>query len=346
MKILVIQVGNYTQKANLLKGVKYIKCKTLNHGIQYFNEKQIINNIQTRESIEKCGLDVEYYFHTDRKSILGLLQSSYRIRQLINEIKPDLTHVYWGGISGLLVALFARGKILVSFLGSDLYGSYTKNGRRKLSSKIQTYSSLLTPFFVNGIIVMSNGMKDYNYPFFRNKIYVQPEGVSLEKFNDINKIDARTKIKWKLDKFIIIFFFEGQAVKNFNLAKEAFDILKNKINKVEFKIINGISHDELMLVYNAADLLLMTSLHEGSNNSIKEAMACNLPIISVRCGDAEERISDVNNCFICDYSVEDIVKAILQVYQNNKKTNGRDFISSLSLENCAKNTIDIYKNII
>ena len=54
---------------------------------------------------------------------------------------------------------------------------------------------------------------------------------------------------------------------------------------------------------NAADALLLTSFIEGSPNIIKEAMACNLPIVSVRVGDVPQIIAKARNCYVVDYDV-------------------------------------------
>src|SRR5207253_3876490 len=48
------------------------------------------------------------------------------------------------------------------------------------------------------------------------------------------------------------------------------------------------TREQVRLMLNAADCLLVTSLHEGSPNIVKEAMACNLPVVSVPCGDVIE----------------------------------------------------------
>jgi len=47
---------------------------------------------------------------------------------------------------------------------------------------------------------------------------------------------------------------------------------------------------------NAADVLLLTSKHEGSPTIVKEALACNCPVVSVDVGDVRERIAAINGC--------------------------------------------------
>jgi glycosyltransferase involved in cell wall biosynthesis len=93
--------------------------------------------------------------------------------------------------------------------------------------------------------------------------------------------------------------------------------------------------------------MLMTSHHEGSNNSLKEALACNLPIVSVDVGDSAERLKDVKNCFVSTSREPSILASIVdQVFTNGQRSNGRDYIHLVSMEHIANEVIKVYKKAI
>jgi hypothetical protein len=75
---------------------------------------------------------------------------------------------------------------------------------------------------------------------------------------------------------------------------------------------------------NASDVLLLTSLHEGSPNVVKEALACNLPVVSVPVGDIPERIGRVPGCVVCKDALADtIVIGLASVLERGESFNGR-----------------------
>ena len=80
----------------------------------------------------------------------------------------------------------------------------------------------------------------------------------------------------------------------------------------------------MALKINAADCLLVTSLHEGSPNIVKEAMACNLPVITVPCGDVEERLASVQPGCVASYDATQLTSSIRQVLEWGGRSNGRD----------------------
>ena len=140
-------------------------------------------------------------------------------------------------------------------------------------------------------------------------------------------------------EFVILFNLrrgnsKHEVVKNYPLAKEVVSML-SAITDARFRleIITNKTHKEMVILLNAADCLLVTSLHEGSPNIVKEAMACNLPIVSVECGDIKERLGQVRNSYVSSkYDPKELAQLCLKLIEAQQRSNGRNEIISQGLE--------------
>src|SRR5262249_43654609 len=92
---------------------------------------------------------------------------------------------------------------------------------------------------------------------------------------------------------------------------------------------------DLALRMSAADCLLVTSLRLGSPNIVKEAMACNLPVVTVPCGDEEERLVGVQPGCVAPYDAALLGSSIRQVLEQGDRSNGRDELVGQGLTACA-----------
>ena len=345
MKILIVQAGvPYTQ--SLENTENYSLRPTLTKGLLNLNDYKFINNTQTREAIANNGADVTCYYYTHRKSIINLIRGSLAIRSIVKKNNIDIVNMYWGGLSTLLGALFCPTVFVVSLLGSDLYGSYTPAGRKTLFGKFLSFFSQLTCRYADGVIVMSEKMKQKIWKTNRHKVKVIPEGVDLSRFFIIEKEMAREYLQWKAGYPVILFFNNLSHVKNYSLAKQVFRLVKNKLPEAQLKVINNVQHHQTIWYYNAADVLLLTSLHEGSNNSIKESLACNLPVVSVDAGDARERLRNVKPSFVSDsYDAEILAEKLVEILVLKQRSNGQEVAQEVELNNSAMSVIRYYQEL-
>ncbi len=97
---------------------------------------------------------------------------------------------------------------------------------------------------------------------------------------------------------------------------------------------------------NASNLLLLTSFSEGSPQIIKEAMACNCPIVATDVGDIKEVIGNTEGCYITSFNPDDVAAKIKLALDFNKRTNGREKIKPFDNELIAKKIYKIYTRII
>ena len=97
---------------------------------------------------------------------------------------------------------------------------------------------------------------------------------------------------------------------------------------------------------NAADVLVLASLFEGSPNAVKEAMAVNLPVVTVEVGDTADLIGPTEGCYLVPRDAEAIAARIVEVCQRGARTAGREWIARLSMERVARQIVDLYQTVV
>ena len=103
-------------------------------------------------------------------------------------------------------------------------------------------------------------------------------------------------------------------------------------SRVELFPVYDKTHDEVVDYMCAADALVMTSLSEGSPNAIKEAMACNCPIVVTDVGDVRWVTEGIEGTYVADaYEPGEIASLLGKALRFGKRTAGRERIIRLGL---------------
>lgn len=300
------------------------------------------------QSMIASNIDLGYY-SINKKGIWGYFKHVLLLRKFLHINKFNIIHAHYG-LCGI-VALFARRdeKVIVSFMGDDLLGSSGAEGRLTLGSKLLAkINGFLSYRFYDYSIVKSEQM--FHVLKKSTNVSICSNGVSLDGFLPIDKSLAIKRTGFSGNDINLIFVSDPvRHEKNYTLALSAIGILNDSTHRLH--IIKNVNPKELKYYYSAADILIMTSLHEGSPNVIKEAMACNCPIVSTDVGDVRAVIGDTEGCYISSFDPVDVsqkIKLAIEFRQKYKQTRGRERIIELGLdsENVAKRIVGIYEKII
>ena len=285
---------------------------------------------------------VIYESNPNRKSIYSLI----KIFNDLNKLKGNdfhAIHCLWGGILGLITSIiFIKNNTIISFCGSDLLGNYNKYGRKTISGKISRLFSIISSYLTKKIIIKASFMKKKLPKSILPKIHVLPNGVNQKKFFEIDRIEAKNKLNLEKDIYYILFLNKkgpvdnNRWVKNFSKAEEI-----EKTLPKNFKILyaNNIEHKIMRYYYSASEYLLITSLHEGSSNVLKEALFCNCKIISSVSGDAIERLSKLSSCLVSD-NINEIKHHITKYY--SKYFDYSNYVHDIEINFIKKKLIKIY----
>ena len=295
-------------------------------------------------SIEKEGIEIRKFFLLSRTSPRLVIQEGVRLAEDIKKFKPDIIHAQYGTMTGFLCSFFVSHRRVITFRGSDINFIKGINPIRSLVGKILSNISI---WRADAVICVSENLKK-NLWWGQEKTVVIPNGVNPEVFYPISKYEARKQLG--LDQFSKLILFNAggyRALKRMDLAEEVLKYIKKSIPNAELLILDGtIPADDVYLYHNAAECLLVTSDKEGSPNIVKEALACNLPVISVDVGDVRKRLRGVSCSRIVSRNPENIADAVVEVLAQWKRSNGRDTVNKFSEQEVAKEIIQLYFNIL
>lgn len=283
------------------------------------------------ESLKRAGIEIDYFI-IKGNGYLGYLKNIQKIRRAYKKKKYDLVHAHYS-FSAFAASLAGRFPMVVSLMGSDAYKSAFW---RRIIQLFYFFRWKIT-------LVKTQRMKDL---LKIKNAYIIPNGVDMERFRPESQSIARKKIGIDQEKKIIVFVADpSRHEKNYPLAMESYKRLNRE--DVELVPVFNVSNESIPVYMNAADVLLLTSKWEGGVNVIKEAMACNLPIVSVDVGDVKQNITGLKNCFLSNHDASELAKNINLVLLSGERSNGREKIIELQLDSnsVANKILDIYKSI-
>lgn len=282
------------------------------------------------ESLRKFGTSVEY-FTIQGKGVKGYSKNALRLRKHLKTNKYDAIHAHF--VFSAFVATLAGSKpLVVSLMGSD-------TAKKGLIQKITRFLQKNVWGFT---LVKSEKMKA---ELGVDNLLVLPNGVNFEHFKPIDREEAIAKTGWNPEKRYVLFGSSpSRPEKNFDLAQQAFNGLN--LPNIELKTLENVPFESVPYYYSAADVVLLTSHREGSPNVIKEAMACNRPIVVTPVGDVKKVIGETKHCHIVDPEPHKVTEAMRHILANPYlSTEGRQQISWLNQDEIAQKLIDIYKGL-
>jgi glycosyltransferase involved in cell wall biosynthesis len=229
------------------------------------------------------------------------------------------------------IAYLAKGKekLVVSFMGSDVI--VKKDEEKYFLLKFMQRLNFWLAKKCDLVIVKSTEMSS-NLPSPIDHRVI-PNGVNTDLFKELNRHDCRKRLGWDERDFVALFLANPDRIeKNFKLANAGFNLFKNKQDNAKLLVKYDIKNEDLPLYYNAADVMLLTSLYEGSPNVVKEAMSCNCPVISADVGDVKWLLKDSDGSFVIQSDEKSLSDALQKVLENGREgINTRDKIEKLNL---------------
>lgn len=283
------------------------------------------------DALRKEGVELEYFL-IKGKGFLGYLKNLAPLKKKIRYNNFDIVHAH-SGLSGLLASLQKLKPTIITFHGGEQF---------------QWQSNILSSIAVwlakECIYVSESTYKDI-FLKISSKDKIIPCGVNTNLFMPLKEIGACPKNFDPAKKNILFAsdFTKEKLYKNPELAKRAIMQIPES-NLIELR---NYTRKEVNVLLNICDVLLLTSKIEGSPQIVKEAMACNCPVVATDVGDIKELFDDVEGYFLTSFQVEDVVSKIKKAIHFGRRTNARKrILKHYDNQIIAKRIIQVYKDVM
>jgi glycosyltransferase involved in cell wall biosynthesis len=281
--------------------------------------------------LKKEGVEVDVLFVNGIKSKLNYLWGIPRLWARLLTNRYDLIHAHY-----VFSGIIARAQFLYPVV-------LTHHGSQVFRGREVRFCKMVTPLMDRAIVV-SPEMKEKGR---LSKAHVIPCGIDLDLFKPIPKEQAREELNLPQDKKLVLYAGEYfRWIKRFDIVQESIKLLQEKNPDVELVLVSKQPLSVVPKYMSACDVLVLVSDAEGSPMVIKEAMACNLPVVSVPVGDVPAVIGDTEGCYLCSQDPQDVAEKLELALQRQGRTNGREKIGHMEAGAIARRIISLYHDLI
>jgi glycosyltransferase involved in cell wall biosynthesis len=288
------------------------------------------------ESLRQAGLDIDVLFID---GITGGWREYARafgqVRRALRDKHYSLVHAHYvfSGIVALVGRLLAQERvpIVLTQHGIETQVGWTAPLCRWTSGQVDV--TIATSRRVQAALNRSDSL-------------VIPCGVNTTLFRPMDRQAARAELGWQAYERIVLFAGMRRPEKRLDLIEAAVAQVRLTRPDARLVIAENVPHADMPLYMNAADVLVLASEAEGSPMVVKEALACNLPVVSVDVGDVRELVEQASGCYIVKRTIAGLAAGIEQALAGRPAAlNLRAAVEELSLTAVAEQLIVLYEAV-
>ncbi len=300
------------------------------------------------DGLKQQGVQLDFQYLGNLRSPRELWRAIKHLKQVGQEY--DIVHAQFGSACALATSYVKEVPKVVSLRGSDwnvfsesfnFYYWHTRLARTLTHFSLRRYNTILT---------VSKKMTNAVQQAFPDKTcYTIPSPIDLVRFRPENKDELRKKLGYSGNTEKWILFNSNdlkKPIKRYQLALNAFEIARKKLGNIRLRIANNIPHSTIPDFVASCDLILCTSTAEGWPNSVKEALACNIPFVSTDVSDLSEIASKEASCRICPPDPVILADAICDVLSMPPDHRLRQYIEDMNVDNTCRKLLDVYNQTL
>lgn len=227
------------------------------------------------------------------------------------------------------------------------------------------------------IIAVDDGTKEFyeeEYPWLRGKIRVIPIGIDLTRFKVLDRDHVRAKWGFKRTEKVVMYVGRLEIEKDLGFLIESFRLVLRQVPNARLvlvgdgrdrrrleEIAQDLSLEELLFmgaqkpdcmpeILNCADVLTLCSLYEGSPTTVKEALACGVPVVCTRVGDVCGIVRGNVNGRVVPKDAQQFSQAIVDILSTEDREIARrqcvNSASEFGFDQIGARTVGLYRELL
>ncbi|HOE96353.1 MAG TPA: glycosyltransferase family 4 protein [Candidatus Sumerlaeota bacterium] len=180
---------------------------------------------------------------------------------------------------------------------------------------------------------------------------VLPAGIDLERFGPGDAQGARRRLGWDGEGPLLFFpYAPGKPAKRDDLARAAFAIVRRTHPGAQLVVGGAIPYAAMPDAIRASDVLLILTDYEASPTIVKEALACERPVVATDVGDIRACYGDLPGVVVTPAEPEAIASGIDRALAlpAGSACGGRERLIArgLTLPATARRLVEVYRELI
>jgi glycosyltransferase involved in cell wall biosynthesis len=296
------------------------------------------------ESLRRIGVDADPFVLEGRNRKLMYLRGISLLRRRVRQGDVDLVHAHYSYV-GAVARAQRTVPVVLTFHGDDLLGTIGANGRHTMFSRAIVLGGKALARSIDAIVVQNRTMAALLR--WHPRVHVIPHEVDLELFRPSERDEARRRLGLDPHRRYVLFASPPDIhVKRFPLAQASVELLRQRYPSAELLVVFKETQDRLALYMSACDALVFPSYQEGSPNVVKQAMACNLPIVATDVGDVAEVLGETEGCHLVQPDARVFASRLGEVIERRLRTTGRDRVRRFESSRVASRLLEVYSEVV
>jgi glycosyltransferase involved in cell wall biosynthesis len=227
------------------------------------------------------------------------------------------------------------------------------------------------------VVAVDDGTREFyekEYPWLRNRIRVVPIGIDLARFHVMDRASMRAKYGFGSAEKVIMFVGRLEIEKDVGFLIESFRLVLKQVPQARLVLVGDGRHrgeleqlardlvpekvlfmgarppDSIPEILNCADVLTLCSMYEGSPTTVKEALACGVPVVTAPVGDVAQIITEGAIGRIAPKDPAQYAAAIVEVMSHPDPDGARQACTKAAAEfgfdRIGARTVQVYEEVM